>query len=116
MNLDSFLNSMKERNSKRLDLIAPTNLLTLDYSTDQDSYVLGANMNNDSKEFKVNHNTKRQICDKMGLPAKYWDYLEKQGYEDLAINNINYLFKNGSENNTVRSVDGVATAFLSDRY
>ena len=116
MNLDSFLNSMKERNSKRLDLIAPTRLLTLDYSTDQDSYVLGANMNNDSKEFKVNHNTKRQICDKMGLPAKYWDYLEKQGYEDLAINNINYLFKNGSENNTVRSVDGVATAFLSDRY
>ena len=116
MNLDSFLNSMKERNSKRLDLIAPTRLLTLDYSTDQDSYVLGANMNNDSKEFKVNHNTKRQICDKMGLPAKYWDYLEKQGYEDLAIDNINYLFKNGSENNTVRSVDGVATAFLSDRY
>jgi len=116
MNLDSFLNSMKERNSKRLDLIAPTNLLTLDYSTDQGSYVLGANMNNDSKEFKVNHNTKRQICDKMGLPAKYWDYLEKQGYEDLAINNINYLFKNGSENNTVRSVNGVATAFLSDRY
>ena len=43
MNLDSFLNSMKERNSKRLDLIAPTNLLTLDYSTDQGSYVLGAN-------------------------------------------------------------------------
>ena len=81
MNLDSFLNSMKERNSKRLDLIAPTNLLTLDYSTYQGSYVLGANMNNDSKEFKVNHNTIRQICDKMGLPAKYWDYLEKQGYE-----------------------------------
>ena len=116
INLSSFLTEINERKSNRLDFIAPVNTLNLDYDTAQGSYVLGARINDDPKQFNLNHSSKRQICDKLGIPAKYFDYLEKYGHHDLAMDNINYLFKHGDENNTVRSVNGTVTAFLSDRY
>ena len=116
MNLNAFLDTMKERSNRRLDFRAPVNALNLEYNDAQGSYVLGAKINDDQKQFNLNHNAKRQVCDKLGIPAKYFDYLEKSGHHNLAMDNINYLFNHGDGVNTVRSVDGTMTAFLSDRF
>jgi len=116
VNLTAFLNDINERKNNRLDFVAPVNTLNLDYDDAQRSYVLGAKINGDPKQFNLNHSSKRQVCDKLGIPAKYFDYLEKSGHHNLAMDNINYLFNHGDENNTVRSVNGTVTAFLSDRF
>ena len=116
VNLSAFLNDINERKSNRLDFVAPVKELNLDYDDVQGSYVLGAKINDDQKQFNLNHSSKRQVCDKLNIPAKYFDYLDKNGHHNLAMDNINYLFKNGDDKNTVRSVNGTVTAFLSDRF
>ncbi len=116
VNLTAFLNDINERKSNRLDFVAPANTLNLDYDNAQGSYILGAKIKDDQKQFNINHSSKRQVCDKLNIPAKYFDYLDKNGHHNLAMDNINYLFKHGDDNHTVRSVNGTVTAFLSDRF
>jgi hypothetical protein len=116
VNLSAFLNDINERKSNRLDFVAPANTLNLDYDDAQGSYVLGAKIEDDQKQFNINHSSKRQVCDKLNIPAKYFDYLDKNGHHNLAMDNINYLFKHGDDKHTVRSVNGTVTAFLSDRF
>jgi len=117
MDLNSFVDNIKNRRQERLDFSAPMSDLNLEYDMDEGSYVLGANVpNHGNTKLNLNHNAKRQVCDKLGIPAKYFDYLEKAGYRDLALHNINELFQHGEGSNMVRSRNGNMTAFLSNRF
>ncbi len=117
MDLNSFVENIRNRRQERLDFSAPMSDLNLDYDMAEGSYVLGANVpNHDNIRLNLNHNAKRQVCDKLGIPAKYFDYLEKAGYRDLALHNINELFQHGEGSNMVRSRNGNMTAFLSNRF
>ncbi len=64
--------------------------------------------------FDVNNHFEGQLADRLGIPRKYYDYIE--GVPGLKANNVNTLLKYKNEKRMVRTQEGTARAFLSDRY
>ena len=56
-----------------------------------------------------------QIGDRTKIPAKYYNRMREEAPELLATN-VNHWFQNNPERRMVRTLDGRARAFLSDRY
>ncbi len=57
----------------------------------------------------------RQLGTALGIPSKYYDKMRTE-YPDLLANNVNGWFGHDSNKHTIRTLDGTARAFLSDRY
>jgi hypothetical protein len=57
----------------------------------------------------------RQLGASVGIPAKYYDRLRDASTELLA-QNVNYWLQNEPSKHMIRTMDGAARAFLSDRY
>jgi hypothetical protein len=58
----------------------------------------------------------RQLADAVGIPTKYYDRLRRKDERELLSLNVNRLLFKRDAKQTVRTLDGVARAFLSDRY
>jgi hypothetical protein len=56
-----------------------------------------------------------QIADSMGIPAKYYNRMRQEAPE-LLEENVNYWLQDTSMKRMVRTLNGNARAFLSDRY
>jgi hypothetical protein len=56
-----------------------------------------------------------QIADRLKIPKRFLDYLRAE-YPSLLAHNINELFVKFPEQRLIRTLDGQARAFLSDRY
>lgn len=63
----------------------------------------------------VNEIAHNQIGQALGIPAKYYDKMREQNAELLA-QNINSWFQKEPKVRMIRTLDGNARAFLSDRY
>ena len=70
---------------------------------------------NDIGTFNVKNLAHRQISDRLGIPAKYYNRIRLEA-PDLLVNNVNYWFHNKPEDRLVRTLDGNVRAFLSNRY
>lgn len=57
----------------------------------------------------------RQLGDTLQIPAKYYDKCRTE-LPELLSQNVNAWFRNTQSRHTVRTLDGTARAFLSDRY
>lgn len=57
----------------------------------------------------------RQLGASLGIPAKYYDKMRLE-YPSLLAQNINGWFGHTPSKHTIRTLDGTARAFLSDRY
>ncbi len=57
----------------------------------------------------------RQIGSVLNIPAKYYDYCRAE-YPKLLAQNVNGWLGKANSRHTVRTLDGNARAFLSDRY
>lgn len=57
----------------------------------------------------------RQIGDRLGIPAKYYDRMRETD-PDLLATNVNAWFRHTPEKRMVRTLGGDARAFLSNRY
>lgn len=57
----------------------------------------------------------RQLGAALGIPAKYYDKMREE-YPALLVQNVNGWFGHTQSKHTVRTMDGTARAFLSDRY
>jgi hypothetical protein len=57
----------------------------------------------------------RQIGSVLNIPAKYYDLCRRE-FPDLLAENVNGWFGRNDTRHTVRTLDGTARAFLSDRY
>ena len=57
----------------------------------------------------------RQVGERIGIPAKYYDRMLHDAPELLMVN-VNYWFSYKPEQGMVRTLDGKVRAFLSDRY
>jgi hypothetical protein len=57
----------------------------------------------------------RQLCESLGIPAKYYDKMRGE-YPSLLARNVNGWFRHAPSKRTIRTLDGIARAFLSDRY
>ena len=63
----------------------------------------------------VNEVAHEQIGSHTGIPARYYDKMRRENPELLATN-VNSWFSKDPDTRMVRSLDGTARAFLSDRY
>ena len=57
----------------------------------------------------------RQLGASLGIPAKYYDKM-REDYPELLAQNVNGWFGREPSKHTIRTLDGTARAFLSDRY
>ncbi len=80
------------------------------------------NFNNDNKleiigqgEFNITDHTHRQIAQRVGIPQKYYDRMRDESPLLLA-NNVEHWFRKQPEQRMIRTLDGNARAFLSNRY
>lgn len=69
----------------------------------------------DGEIFGLKPNATRQIGERVGIPKKYADRMASEAPELLATN-VNHWFRANPERRMVRTLDGSARAFLSDRY
>ena len=60
-------------------------------------------------------NAHRQIGARLGIPTKYYSRMLEEGRE-LLTENVNYWFKQNSEQRMLRVMEGRVRAFLSNRY
>jgi hypothetical protein len=65
--------------------------------------------------FTVTDTAHEQISEKMGIPKKYYDRMRTQA-PFLLDQNVNHWLHSTQETRLIRTLDGKARAFLSDRY
>lgn len=104
----------RQREAKK-DYLLDTRSLILDYAGE--NYQL--TMHNEAKRLDtildVNDIAHRQIGASLGIPARYYDKMRRENPELLAYN-VNDWFNKTPNVRMVRTLDGTARAFLSDRY
>ena len=65
--------------------------------------------------YELTNHAHRQIGDRVGIPAKYYDRMRTES-PSLLADNVNHWFENKPERRMVRTLRGNARAFLSDKY
>ncbi|MBE9060344.1 DUF932 domain-containing protein [cf. Phormidesmis sp. LEGE 11477] len=71
--------------------------------------------NNTTQTFDVTSNAHRQIGDRIGIPAKYYNRMLTKAPELLRAN-VNHWFQTNPEQRMIRTLGESARAFLSRRY
>lgn len=102
----------RQQDTKR-DFIADTNALRLHASPEGDTNRLDLRMGD--MVLGVNELAHDQIGAHTKIPAQYYDRMRKEAPE-LLVNNVNTWFQKYPAPRLVRTLDGNARAFLSDRY
>jgi len=69
----------------------------------------------DDLTFEVSDNCHRQVASRLNIPWKYYDRMSRETPE-LLRENVNHWLEDSSDRRMVRTLDGTARAFLSDRY
>jgi hypothetical protein len=99
-----------ERQAKsKADYVADTRQMVL-HSNGTSKLAVG-----NQGEFEVTEHTHRQIAEFADVPKAYYDRLRKDAPE-LLDRNVNHWFAEAPKRRMVRTLDGNARAFLSDRY
>lgn len=65
--------------------------------------------------FQLTDHAHGQIAERVGIPKRYYDRMKSEAPALLA-GNVNHWFKETPERRMIRTLDGQARAFLSDRY
>ena len=100
---------IERQNDNKRDYKSDTRQLSLNSETASTMTVNGFG------DFAVQPRTHRQIGTRLGIPAKYYDRLLSD-HPDMLANNVNSLFHREPEVRMIRTLDGNARAFLSDKY
>ena len=66
-------------------------------------------------DYGITPHAHRQIGERIGIPAKYYDRMLTNA-PDLLMANVNHWFESAPERRMVRTLDGEARAFLSERF
>ena len=102
----------RQKESKR-DFISPTeDLKIVPHGTNQPTTGIEVGYHG---VFEMNDIAHQQVAGRVGIPQKYYDRMREKSPELLA-SNVNHWFKTEPEKRMVRTLDGKARAFLSDRY
>jgi hypothetical protein len=100
-----------ERQAKsKQDLVADTRSIGI---SDEGSQLVVRN--GETKLFNIQPLAHRQIAERVGIPQKYYERLQREQPQLLA-QNVNTWFAAKPERRLVRLLDGNVRAFLSDRY
>ena len=66
-------------------------------------------------DFAITHNAHNQIADRMAIPHKYYHRMLENAPDLLSLN-VNHWFLEEPDKRMVRTLDGQARAYLSNRY
>jgi hypothetical protein len=72
-------------------------------------------VNGEDTRMPIGQTAHRQIAERVQIPAKYYDRMMVEA-PGLLVENVNHWFKNSPDRRLIRTLDGRARAFLSDRY
>lgn len=108
----------RQQTTKR-DFIAPTTELELVDAHDatvgvRSPFAINLRVNGHGA-FPIEETAHEQIASRVGIPQKYYDRMRQEA-PSLLTTNVNHWFVNEKEKRMVRTLDGKARAFLSDRF
>lgn len=104
----------RQRSAKR-DFLLDTRNIIMDNTGDGQQLTLQNPQQHMSTILRVNDIAHGQIGQALGIPAKYYNKMRSENPELLAAN-VNSWFNQNPAMRMVRTLDGTARAFLSDRY
>lgn len=99
----------RQRGAKK-DIVADTRHISLDQTSDN-GFALA--VGDDS--FGITDHTHQQIGHRLNIPRRFYTMLQ-ESHPDILQHNVNELMHRSQERRMVRTLDGTARAFLSDRY
>jgi hypothetical protein len=100
---------LERQSNSRKDFVADTRVLELTPAGEL------AVQNGTRQEFPVTNLAHSQIASRLDIPKKYYDRMRLEAPTLLSAN-VNEWFHSKPERRLVRTLDGNARAFLSDRY
>lgn len=119
LSLENLLTTVIEQRELKRDFVASTKeSMTMVEANDMPNKVALVLLKEGSAElerFSITENCHRQISGRLQIPWKYYDRLLTD-HRDLVINQVNALFEREPQTRLLRTLDGKARAFLSDRY
>lgn len=119
MSLESLLTTVIEQRERKRDFVANTKeaiqMVEAPDLKDGVALVLLKEGSTELERFTITENCHRQIASRLQIPWKYYDRLLND-HRDLVISQVNALFEREPQTRLLRTLDGKARAFLSDRY
>ena len=106
---------LERQRAAKKDYISDTRNLRMDATGDGLQLSLRDDRSHVVHMLGVNENAHRQIGTALGIPAKYYDKMQRE-LPDLLAQNVNAWFDAEPQAKMIRTMDGSARAFLSDRY
>ena len=106
--LGELVQEIERRHAEKHDYIAESSAITMD--NDRPQIAIRGTGN-----FGITNHAKRQLAEKLGIPAVYFDKLAEK-HPALLAENVNELARREPSRMMVRTLDGDIRAFLSDRY
>jgi hypothetical protein len=104
------------QNSAKKDYIAYTGEMTMKVENRGDGNKIAPVLSIPGMDpFGINEIAHNQIGEKLGIPSRYYDRMRNEQPELLA-ENVNTWFRKEPSRRMVRTLDGTARAFLSERY
>jgi hypothetical protein len=105
----------RQENSKKDLIVNPKHM---SYNDGRLSVVRKGDSSSWSVDFdgQINRNFESQLTTYLDIPDKYFQMLRTENHKDLADTTINTLLGATTAPRMVRTLDGTARAFLSDRY
>ena len=104
----------RQREAKK-DYLVSTASMVMDCSGKDAMLSLNNDNTHSTLMLNVNEVAHNQIGQYLGIPMKYYDKMRAENSELLA-QNVNSWFQKNPEARMIRTLDGTARAFLSDRY
>lgn len=119
MKLEDLLSTVIEQRNAKRDFVANTKesiqMVPAEDVPSGVALVLLKEGSSQLERFTITENCHRQIAGRLQIPWKYYDRLLAD-HKDLVINQVNALFEREPQTRLLRTMDGKARAFLSDRY
>lgn len=98
------------------DFVVPTQHLRMELQADDEKMTPVLSFKNgEQHNLQVNEVAHKQIATCLDIPTKYYNRLRSDAPHLLA-DNVNHWFNANPEKRLIRTIDGTARAFLSNRY
>ena len=107
--LTELATELERQKTEKRDFRAPTGALSMT-SNGVSHIELG-----EIGKFEVQSTAHEQIAQRLEIPKKYYDRMRTDAPQ-LLDSNVNHWFKTNNEKRLIRTLDGKARAFLSDKY
>lgn len=112
--LTSLAEELERQMTTKLDMIVPTPLMHHQTHGDGASHIT-VETPDGVKRFDTTDGFRRQLADKLKIPFTYFERMRTE-QPDLLDSNVERWLHQEPEQRLVRTLDGKARAFLSDRY